>query len=196
MNASVQNQAVKPRNPSEAISTHAPGLELAPAQGATRSGHGNDESNLWLPPRRMRQYQWMKALGGLLIGMLFLGWLVLQGSNPVMRTMTAGLICVTLWVVVRSITDDQRRNRGRQIEVAHGELRITSPQRVVNVLLSQVAVAKWCDDPESGLTFYDRCGCSIAHLDSEFLIDQAEARCFLRWARQQAQLPFNVQWPS
>lgn len=156
----------------------------------------SDERNLWMPPRQMRRYQLHKAMGGLLILSIFMGWLVLMWSNPLMRVMVIVLIGLTLWVVVGSLFDDLRRSQGRQIEIINRQLTVTQPDGVTHVRLSDVAEAQWYDDEEPGLRFRNRTGELLVHLDTDFLTDQAEARSFLHWARQRTDLPFKVKWPS
>lgn len=163
---------------------------------ATRPTHTTDESRLWLPPRQIRRYQRNKVFGGLIITVIFAGWLVLQWSNVVMRWVAMGLIATTLWVVIESILDDLRRGHGRQIEIVDGKLLITDADKVATVSLAEVATATWYDESTPGLYLYDGQGQTLAHLDGYFLADQAEARCFLGWSRQRAELPFKVQWPS
>jgi len=195
MNASTHNPIAAPPD-----CTKDQGLGYGHQKRVLNPASTNDENNLWLPPRRMRQYQWMKVVGGLLIVMIFIGWLILQGSDPVIRTMTIGLIFVTLWVVVRSITDDQKRNRGRQIEISNHQLTVTLPHGTTTFSFSQVVDALWKDDWQDdacpGLTFYNGDGQSLVHLDNDFLADQAEARRFLHWIREHTNLPFKVRWPS
>ena len=127
---------------------------------------------------------------------IFLGWLVLQWSNFVMRTVAIGLISTTLWVLIQSIRDDRRRSHGRQIQIVGETLSITQAGTVTTIPLAQVAKARWQDEPTPGLFFHDDQGQSLAHLDSDFLANQAEARCFLGWLRKHANLSFKVRWPS
>jgi len=154
-----------------------------------------DEQNLWLPPHRLRRYQWAKMIGGLLLTGIFAGWMVLQGSNTVMRLVAGLLIGTTVWVVIKSMVDDRRRGRGRQIEIINGRLLVTTPSRVTQTNLDDVADAQWRNDNRPGLWLYNRNGQILAHLDRDFLIDQAEARSFLGWARKRVNMPFGVRWP-
>lgn len=158
------------------------------------SPHTGDESNLWLPPRQMRRYQRNKVIGALLMMAIFSGWLILQWSNFVMRIVAGSLITMTLWVLIQSILEDLRRGRGRQIQIIDEQLCITNPDGVTTVELGHVADARW-DDETPGLSFYDGHGQTLACLDCDFLADEAEARCFLGWARKHAHLPFKVRWP-
>jgi len=151
---------------------------------------------VWLSPERLRQYQWNKAIGGLLISMIFAGWLVLQWSNPVMRLLAATLIAMTLWIVTHSILEDLKRHRGRRIAIADGVLSITTPEGHTEVRLAEVSHAQWQDDPQPSLGFYNHRQQKMAGLDEAFLSDQAEARAFLEWARNQADLSFQVCWPD
>ncbi len=162
----------------------------APAATAQRV-----EQNLWLPPARLRRYEWNKVIGGLLACTIFAGWLVLQWSNPVMRLVSLLLITVTAWVVVSSIRDDRRHSHGRQIALTHDILSITMPDATTPVRLADVALAQWRDDDQPGLWFYGTDNRVLAHLDTDFLADQEQARRFLRWARQLTPLPFDVRWP-
>jgi len=151
---------------------------------------------MWLPPNLMHRYQWNKVIGGLLVSVIFIGWLILQGSNPAMRILAITLIVVTCWVVIRSMLDDTRRNRGRQITLADGVMRITTPDGTSPIRLADVALAQWCQNDPPGLWFYDQQHQPLAHLDTVFLADQTQARNFLGWARQHADLPFEVRWPK
>lgn len=156
------------------------------------------ERNLWLPPRRMARYQWAKVVGGLLFAVIFAGWMLIQWSSVAMRVATAGLLTLTAWVTAASIVNDLRRTRGRQVAIASGRLVITTPTGQCDIALTDVAEARWRDDPptESGLSFHDAAGRCLARLDPAFLESQAEARAFLRWARERADLPFRVVWPE
>ena len=160
--------------------------------------HATTETQFWLPPRKMLQYTRVRIIGGLLFGTIFAGWMVLQWSNPVMRFIAGGLILITAWVTVASVLTDRRRARGRQIAVEPGALDIVTPTEHKRVHLADVHHAAWREDSktDSGLWLYDRAGNVLAHLDTAFLTDQAEARSFLGWARRHTDLPFKVQWPA
>lgn len=155
-----------------------------------------DESCLWLPPHRIARYQWSKVIGGLVVCLIFSGWLVLQWSNPVMRWLAGGLIAVTVWVVGASIAADLRRGRGRQVAIVGGQVIVTTPGGTTSTCLAHVADAQWRDQNQPGLWLFDAQGQVLARLDTDLLADQAEARSFLRWARQRADLPFQVRWPD
>lgn len=161
----------------------------------TPQNHPMNEQNLWLPPRRLRRYQWAKMAGGLLLTATFSSWMILQGVNTAMGWAAGFLIGVTVWVVIKSTLDDHRRGRGRQIEIVDGRLLVTTPDRVTRANLADVTDAQWRSDNQPGLWLYNQSGQTLAHLDRDFLMDQAEARSFLGWARKRVNMPFGVRWP-
>ena len=154
-----------------------------------------DERNLWLPPRRMRRYQLAKAVGGLLFAMIFVGWMVIQWSNVLMRNVAGILVALTAWVTIRSIVVDIDRSRGRQLAIEPDRLIIIRPNEEQSIELSDVAKAVWQNEPEPAMTLYGHDGSTLAQLDRAFLADESEARTFLGWARRQTDLPFDVDWP-
>ena len=185
---------------------HATTIQPAPA---------TDERHLWLPPGRLRQYVRARLLGAIGMAAIFTLWLVLQWSNPVMRYASMALIGVTAWITWVSIAGDIRRNRSRQVEVVHvpapggaatGEcaspiepcLRVTTPAVVSQFPIADVKDAQWREDTDAaaGLWFYDVNGKPLAHLDLNYIGDQDEARSFLRWLRQRAEVRFEVRWPA
>ncbi len=159
------------------------------------------EKLLWMPPKRLRRYQWQKVLAGALVSVIFLGWLAIQWSSPLVRTMSLLLLGVTAWVVVRSIADDAARSHGRQIALIPGPspaLEIATPHSLVRVPLHNVHEAQWCEEPleQAGLWLFDEHHRALGHLDSAFFADQLEACAFLRWARRQVHIDFPVRWPQ
>ena len=158
----------------------------------------HDNRHLWLPPRRMWQYTLVRIGGGLLFGITFVGWMILQGSNPVMRFIAGGLILFTAWITFASIRTDIKRSRGRQITLEPGAIVIDTPDHHHRIQLADIAYAQWREQTEAevGLWLYDKAGNVLAPIDAAFLANQAEARTFLGWARQQTELPFAVRWPN
>ena len=171
-----------------------------------RSAHGGEsrdtgrvtpsERDLWMPLAKLYRYQGFKLIGSLMMSGIFLGWLVLQGSNPVMWWLCVGLIAVTLWVVLTSMVHDARRARDRQVWVIDAVMGVTTPRGAVQICLDEVAWAQWRDEVDPGLWLYNREGQPLMHLDLDCLADQAEARMFLNWARQRTDLSFKVYWPT
>lgn len=150
-------------------------------------------------------YQWGKIATGILMALTFTGWMILQWSSPLARTAIASLILVTTWVVVSSVLSDARRMRGRELSLKptvndphHLTLHITQPGDSQTLDLSQVSTAQWRDDTadDTGLWFYDDHNNPLAHLNNDFLADQAEARLFLRWLRTSSTTNFPVRWPD
>jgi|GEM_PF-3131333 len=156
------------------------------------------ETDLWLPPRRMRRYQIVKAAGAALFMVIFGGWLILQWSNPTMRWITIGLIVMTGWITFSSVWADLTRSAGRQLVVRDGQIQIITPQETKRITIAQIAKAVWQEETEDelGLYLYDDKDTLLAHLDIAFLADQAEARTFLGWARKRQPMNFPVQWPQ
>jgi len=153
-----------------------------------------NERNLWLPPSRMRRYQLAKAVGGLLFAMIFVGWMIIQWSNILMRNIAGILVAVTAWVTLRSIVVDIDRSRGRQLAIEPNRLIIITPGDDRLIELSDIARADWQNDPEPMMTLYAHDGSPLASLDRAFFADESEARTFLGWARRQTDLPFEVVW--
>lgn len=154
------------------------------------------EQSLWMPPNRLYRYQGYKLVGGLMMSGIFFGWLILQGSNPVMWWLCVTLIATTLWVVLASIITDTHRARDRQIRIVDSVMRVTTTQGAVQVHLDDVAWALWRDGVNPGLWLHNHEGRPMIHLDLDCLANQAEARVFLNWARQRADLHFEVYWPT
>jgi hypothetical protein len=146
----------------------------------------------------MRRYQLAKLVGGALILIIFAGWLVLQWSNLAMRVFAIVLMLVTLYVMCVSILGDRVRSRGRQIAIEHGTLRVTTPEATAAVLLSEIALAEWREEPveQAGLHLLDPRGRGLAHIDTALLADEAEARAFLGWLRDRAGVTLKTRWPS
>lgn len=157
-----------------------------------------DEANCWLPPRRMARYQIAKAVGGLLIGGIFAGWLVIQWSSVPMRIFAMVLMFVTAWIVAASIAEDRRRCKGRQLELDGDVLTVTKPDGRSHISVADIARGQWNEETydAAGLWLYNSAGHVLAHLDLDFIGDQDEARAFLHWARQRTELSFNIDWPT
>lgn len=159
------------------------------------------EKLLWMPPKRLRRYQWQKVFAGALVSAIFLGWLVIQWSSLFVRTVSLLLLGVTAWVVARSIADDAARSRGRQIALIPGStpaLEIVTPDAVAHLSLRDIHQAEWRDEPveQAGLWLFDQQHHALGHLDPGFFTDQLEACAFLRWARRQVHMDFPVRWPQ
>ena len=162
----------------------------------------------------MRRYQWSKALGGLVFAGIFAGWMVLEWSSPMMRVIAGVLMVVTLWVTTASVLIDAARSRGRQLTLSAGRLDITTPGAPAtprapgtpatseSVTLADVAYARWrdgmsdVDGGAAGLVFFDHNDRPLARLDNVFLRDEAEARAFVGWLREHAEIIFEVRWPK
>ena len=171
---------------------------LASAGVSDHDAPCHDEQHLWLPPKLLRRYQGYKVVVGLLVIIIFMGWLLIQWSNITMRLVAGSLTLVTLWVVVTSIVDDLLRQRGRQLAIEPGVLKVTKPQGTTRVPLAQIATARWRHETQdqAGLWLLDQHDGVLAHLDTAFLADQDEARTFLSWARGRVALPCKVHWPT
>ncbi|MEX0774802.1 MAG: hypothetical protein WD042_03705 [Phycisphaeraceae bacterium] len=156
------------------------------------------EDRLWLPPRRLRRYTWAKIVTSTIIAATFVGWMWLQWSSPMMRLAAPLLLVITCWVLVRSIAEDYKRARGRQIAVEGDTLEVTDAEQTCGIAMSRIAKGQWLDDPADrrGLHLLDAEGKPLVHLNEAFLADEAEARAFLGWLRQQSQARFDVQWSA
>lgn len=155
---------------------------------------------VWLPPERMRRYEWAKVIGAILVMTIFAGWLLIQWSNPFMRLLAMALLLMTAWITGKSILIDILRMRGRRLAVCPAEnlLHVTQPQGATAVRLAEVAQGQWRDQTQeaTGLWLLDNQGQTLVHLDSAFLADEAEARTFLNWLRQHTAAGFDVRWPD
>lgn len=160
---------------------------------------GRKQPTLWLPPHRLRQYQFAKLVGGALVALIFVGWLWIQWSNPWMRALSGTLIVVTVWIVAVSIRNDHQRSVGRQIAVAARTLTLTTPKNGEQTIdLVDISRAQWRDDEldQAGLWLLDQQDRALAHLDVDFLAEEAEARVFLAWLRRETNVSFDVCWPE
>jgi hypothetical protein len=149
---------------------------------------------VYQPPQLLAKYERAKLIGGLLFAAIFAGWLWLQWSNPWMRVAAGALLLLTAWITASSIVTDLRRHQGRQIELAGRALLVTTPEGTCWIQLPDVAVAQWTDD--AGLRFDRADGQTLGRIDLVTLADEDEARRFLGWLRQHAQVDFAVQWPQ
>lgn len=175
-----------------------PTTVLHPADTAGTASAPRSGEAVFLPPERMKRYQWNKIIGAAFFAAIFGGWLFIQWSNPTMRLIASVLLLVTLWVTLRSILSDALRMRGRQLAISDGVLRITTPSGEAFVRLAEVAAARWNEDDaaSTGMIFYDANGRELGVIDGYFLADQPEARTFLFWARQHANIEFPIHWPE
>lgn len=157
-----------------------------------------DERNLWMPPHRMARYQWVKIGGGLLMIAIFLGWLVIQWSNPPMRWFAMALLGITAWVVIISCVNDRTRSHGRQLAIKGHSLVVTLLNEPFSIPVDTIAYAQWREDDfeTAGLWLFDAQDRQLAHLDLNFIGDQNEARSFLQWARDRVNFSFEVHWPA
>lgn len=153
-----------------------------------------------MPPARLRSYVTARIVGGGLFAAIFLGWMWIQWSNPAMRFVALGLVAVTAIVTAVSIRNDAARARGRQVTVAGDEILIASPAGDARFTPADVAFLRWDEATEdtAGLWFHrnDDSHAVLAHLDLNFVGDQAEARAFLGWLRRQTGETFQVRWPD
>lgn len=148
---------------------------------------------LYQPPHLLAKYYRAKLAGSVLFGLIFVGWLWLQWSNPWMRGAVIGLLALTAWFTATSILADLRRHRGRQIELAGDGLLITTPQGTCWIQLPAVDHARWADD--AGLALVRADGQTLGTIDLMLLADEDEARRFLGWLRQHATIQWSVRWP-
>ena len=167
------------------------------AIGTEPSVKKSNESDLWLPPIRLRRYQRHKMLGGLLIAAIFTGWMINHWSNPWMRRLCLLLFATTAWVVIKSHWADRRRAQDRQLAVDAEGLSIWTSKGKTHIRFQDIAAAQWREEPteDVGLWLYDHDNQVLAHLDAVFFADQAETRSFLQWARERAPIDFPVHWP-
>ncbi len=156
-------------------------------------------SHQWMSRQRLMTYQRNKALGGRLIGAVFIGWLWLQWSNPVMRVVAICLTGLTIWMTTSSIVSDLRRAKGRALSLIGQSLYIARPDvDALTLPLESIARAHWRENsPQTlGLWLFDKNEQVLIHLDDHFLESQDEARAFLGWARKYADLNFQVTWEA
>jgi hypothetical protein len=150
------------------------------------------ESRLWLPPARLRRYMLMKCLAAAGFAAIFLGWMLLQWFNPLLRGIAAALALATVWITVRSSLAERRRAAGRQVELLDAALRITTPGRETCLPLAELDHGQWSDD--AGLSLHDRDGRPLGLIDTGCIADESEARAFLHWLRDRAGISLRVRW--
>ena len=157
-----------------------------------------DERNLWLPPVHLRRYRAVKVGSALLLAAIFIFWLAAGWRSPWVRCLSFGLLVLTAWITIRSIRSDAERARSRQLEIRGDLLCGTRPAGAFQFNFAEIALAQWRESTaeELGLWLLSRDGGVLLHLDSGFFGDQAEARAFLRWARNRTRLLFEVRWPQ
>lgn len=155
------------------------------------------EDHQWLPRRRLRRYAVARGVGGAIFAAIFIGWMLIMWSSPVMRYTAVALAAVTALVTIVSIRSDARRARGRQVTVLAGAIDITWPHETRRVPLAEIDHAEWRDHDaaQSGLWLLGPKGVTLAHLDLNFLGEEAEARAFVGWLRTQTGAPLEVRWP-
>lgn len=151
---------------------------------------------VWMPADRLRRYEWAKVVGAAFFVVIFSGWLFIQWSNPVMRTVAAVLLGLTALLTGGSILGDLRRSRGREVAVTGDALEIITPSGEARVPFAAVRGIRWREDETPGLFFLGGDGQPLALLDLDFLQDQSEARAFMGWLRQHSSFRFDVQWPA
>ena len=173
---------------------------------ASQSGHAlADRSTplVWLPEQAMRRYQLAKIVGSLFFVAIFLGWMLIQWSSPVMRFVAMALVATTAWVTLASCLSDARRNRLRHLSLAGnavGTLTLTlrTPDNTLSIELDRVATGEWREAPDTdhGLWLLDAHNRPLLHLDELVLAHEAEARTWLAWLRQHTDIAFPVRWPT
>ena len=151
----------------------------------------------------MRAYHAAAIVCALLAALIFSGWAVIYGSSPLMRLACVALIAVTGWVVIRATLVDRQRARHRQVRIEAEpreapRLCVTDPSSTTRFPLTDIQRAAWRHDnlQDAGLWMFDKQGAALAHLDLDFLTDEAEARTFVGWVRRHTGAAFPVQWPS
>lgn len=158
---------------------------------------GAAESNLYLPPGRLRRYQISKLVGAIIVIGIFTGWLVLRWYHLPMRLLTLTLLAVTVYITVKSTVVDYLRARGRQLAIEDDHLVIQRRGERQTFALDDLVEIQWREErsDELGLWFVGRNDEALAHLEEGFVQDQREARALLGWLRRRTGRNWPVRWP-
>jgi hypothetical protein len=174
--------------------------EAATMQAQVTDNPAAPQRTVWLPEDAMARYWRAKTVGGVLFAMIFLGWLVIQWSNPIMRWLAISLVLATAWMTWDSIRAERRRFVGRKISVTADDLRIEQADDTREVALSRVDHLQWIDEGDAkraaGLWCFDAQGNELLHMDQQLVANEREARSFLGWLRRETGLQAPVRWST
>jgi hypothetical protein len=154
------------------------------------------EPEVWTPSDRVPPAQWAKIITGGAATALFAVGMIAQWRLPLSRYAAAAFAAVTGYLTCRMLVDGRRRRRSRQVRLLSGALYVTGHDVACVIPLDQVFLVQWRRDMDaaSGLWFFDTEKKVLAHLNTEFLTDEAQARRLLAWAGTRCPLPFEVRW--
>jgi hypothetical protein len=168
--------------------------DAAPAPG--QPAPASAAITTWSPSDAIRGSQWARIAASIGATAAFAAWMVYQWNSRALRLAGAAFALVTGYLAYRVIADDLHRRRLRQVRLLHGALYVTSSDGTSVIALDQVVFAQWRSDMDaaSGLWFFDRDKKVMAHLNTDFLADSAQARALLSWAAGQHAFSFEVRW--
>lgn len=163
-----------------------PGSDALPSAGA---GH------VWPLRRYSRRDRMVRVIGGSIVGGALLIWLNAYWHSSTMRFVSLGLLAAIVWLIA-PVVFDQNRSTDRQITIDDYGLRLHTTHAEVTVAWHDIKHAQWRQDrPDKfGLWLFDGDESVLAHLDAKLLADQGEARAFIKWAKQLAEIRFDIQW--
>jgi hypothetical protein len=152
----------------------------------------------WTPPRRASRHWWLKFAVGTVFTAAFAAWMIHRWSSGAIRVTAGVMAAATVLLTYRSLGDDLRRRRGKQVDLAAGVVYIANQQGRTVFRLEDVLFVQWRVDPEAaaGLWFFDREKKVLAHLDTEFVTDPAEARSLLDWLKRRGGVEVEARWPT
>jgi hypothetical protein len=150
----------------------------------------------WVPTDALRGSQWARIGFGVGATAFFAAWMLHDWNTRVLRFAFALFACVVGYLAYRTIVDSLQRRRQRQVRLLHGSLYVSSCEGMSVIPLDQVLFAQWRSDmgAASGLWFFDREKKVLAHLNTDFLADAAQAKLLLGWAAEQHAYSFEVRW--
>lgn len=161
---------------------------------ATPTGDGR---HVWPAARSEQRDRWARLVGGAIGATFLVVWMVVYWPNVTMRFVSLGLLIAIVWMMAPALFDNPDASPQGRIAIDDEYLQMESHQGdAIVVAWKDVASGQWRQDqPEKlGLWLFDGDGRVLAHLDATLLANQGEARAFVKWAGQLADLPFEIRW--
>jgi len=165
-----------------------------PGEPPARPDNGR---HVWSAARSEQRDRMARLVGGAIGAAFVVVWMVVYWPNLTMRFVTLGLLIAIVWMVAPALFDNPATPPHGRIVIDDEYLQMESHQGdAIAVAWKDVALAQWRQDqPEKfGLWLFDADGHALAHLDATLLTNQSEARDFVKWARQLADLSFEIRW--
>ncbi len=152
----------------------------------------------YLPKQVLKQYHLTKIALSIMIGSIFVWWIVVHRGNIAMQGATGILLLATAYITYLSIKSETTRDQDRQISATQDTLIIQTGRKTTTIHKQKISHAIWREDTyqTQGLHLIGKQGQPLGHIDGQVLSNQEDARSFLRWIRSQANTNFDVQWDN